>query len=272
MSKMPSKDKKYFVWLVIGVAVSWIGAWLLPITPLMKDLASIPGTFALIGALFQIFRDQAAHERQLLRDEAEHTRQLLRDEAANMRQIEREESAYQRDLIRQQTLEAFNIGAASHMADVVFDKHSQFCEEYLEEMYRVLETLFREGPDKAALEHCQRLYAVRRKYAAWVTSNLAAALDPYEKALRRIGAGAQYIEATRLTGDERRIKKIDEVDKLFAEVMGEWIDPEVDRDPERNTDFVMTKLRRILGIEELTEMRVRLVSRALQTSDQKRLS
>lgn len=267
MNDKLSNKRKLWGWLILVTVVSWGGAWLLPVTPLMKELASVPGAFALIGALFQILRDQAAHERQILRDEAEHTRQVVRDDAAHERQLQRDETAHRREHEIRRAQESFSLGATSHMANVVFDKHAAFCEDYLEEMHQTLETLFREGPTEAALVHCRKLFAVRRKYAAWVTSDLAAALDPYERALRGIGADAHFVEATRGTGDELRSKKIEEMYALFTAVVGEWATKGGERDPEKDTDLVMNKLRKILGIEELTTMRVRLVRRALLASE-----
>jgi hypothetical protein len=37
----------------------------------------------------------------------------------------------------------FTVGATSHMANVAFDKHVQFCEEYVEQVFKVMENLFR---------------------------------------------------------------------------------------------------------------------------------
>jgi len=261
-----SGSKWLYLWLFVIAAGSWVCAWLLPISVVMKELASVPGAFALIGAVFQLLRDQATHERQLLRDEAAHDRQVLRDDAAHDRQLLREEITHQHQCEIQRTQESFSLGATSHMANVAFDKHVAFCEEYLEEMHKIVITLFREGPDEAALDHCKKLYEIRRKYATWITRDLVAALTPYETALRTIGAAAHFVETTRLTGNERRNEKIDEMHRLFEAVLGEAVG-NGEPDPERDTDQVMGKLREILGIEELTLMRVRLVKRALKASE-----
>ena len=44
----------------------------------------------------------------------------------------------------------FTVGAASHMANVAFDKHVQFCEAYSGEMFSALTTLFARGPHAEA--------------------------------------------------------------------------------------------------------------------------
>ncbi len=219
-----------YILLGLVVVLSYLFARLFPVESALRAIASVPGAGALAIAAWQIFRDATAFERSLL---------------------------------LQRSQESFSLGATSHMAMVAFDKHVMFCEEYMEEMYKVLGTLFREGPTEEALKHSQILFDVRRKYAAWVTEDIARALDPYEKALREVGAGAHYVEATRLSGDERRSEAIDKMYRTYTAIMGAYVSGEA-RDPDRDADLVMGKLRSILGIEQLTQMRGVLVSRSLR--------
>ncbi|MBI4795496.1 MAG: hypothetical protein HY790_06595 [Deltaproteobacteria bacterium] len=65
---------------------------------LLREISKIPSVGALFVALFQLFRDEAAFEKQ---------RALQADQ------------------------QYFQIGATSHMANVAFDKHAAFSEEYI---------------------------------------------------------------------------------------------------------------------------------------------
>lgn len=191
-------------------------------------LAGIPLVGSVVAALFQIMRDQAAHERALL---------IL---AAQNR---------------------FSLGASSHMANVAFDKHVQFSEEYAQEAHKTLTTLFREGPTEEVLKHTRALYTLQQKYAVWLTVHIETELEAFEAALRRIGATAGYVYGT--SGAEDKQQKLDAMYRTFAEVMGfeEW-------QGERLTDHLavstmIRRLRSILGTEELTEMRTTIVSKAI---------
>ena len=95
----------------------------------IQFLAGIPLVGALVATLVQILRDQAAYERAML------------------------------VLVAQNR---FSLGASSHMANVAFDKHVQFSEEYAEEVYKALGTLFRKGPTPEVLQHTGTLYTPSR--------------------------------------------------------------------------------------------------------------
>jgi outer membrane PBP1 activator LpoA protein len=44
----------------------------------------------------------------------------------------------------QQTTD-LSVGVTSHMATVAFDKHIEFCEKYVKEMYKALDALIQDG-------------------------------------------------------------------------------------------------------------------------------
>lgn len=65
------------------------------------------------------------------------------------------------------------------MAQIAFDKHVEFCEKYIEEFFRALQTLSEQGqqtgfPEVAGLEQ------TRRKYAVWLTRTLDDSLQKLE--------------------------------------------------------------------------------------------
>ena len=58
------------VWTYLVLAVVFVGvmsiAYALPAQSILASIAGNVGVVALVGALFQLFRDQAAHEKALM--------------------------------------------------------------------------------------------------------------------------------------------------------------------------------------------------------------
>ena len=218
--------KKTYIALGVVFAASVTTALLLPFGETVRAIAAVPAIGSLFGALFQIARDRIAHERSLLILESQNS---------------------------------FSIGATSHMAGIAFDKYSEFCEEYVREMYEALTTLTREGPRKSALTHGDNLIKIRRKWAVWLTPAMDEALWHFEKALRTIGVDAHILETAPGSGEY-----IAEMYSTFARVIGleKWEGEQLT--DELTVTAVINQLRRILGTEELSRLRAELVTRALQ--------
>ena len=89
---------------------------------------------------------------------------------------------------RDEAKNRFTVGATSHMADVAFDKHVEFCEDYVAEMQRALTTLFRRGPHQEALIHADSLSIIRERWTVWLTPEIETELGKFEGALRTIGS------------------------------------------------------------------------------------
>ena len=149
----------------------------------------------------------------------------------------------------------FSIGAISHVAEVAFDKYALFCEEYVAEMFRTLTTLTRDGPGQTALPHASSLLEIRRKWALWLTPTLETELEPFETAIRKIGADAYLLEHA--PGEPGAIK---EMYSLFAKVLGfeRWEDKLLTGDV--TVTAVIKKLREVLGTDELNLLQSELVS------------
>jgi len=227
---------KLYLSLTIVFLLSFLGAWLLPINDIFKGIFATPALLAMIGALFQLTRDHAAHESKL-------------------------------DLQRKQQI--FNLGATSHMANVTFDKHVEFCEKYMSEVDCTISTLYREGSTEKALEHANNLYQLRRKYSAWITEEIGNQLAPFEDALRGIGAWEGYIQKT--SGDQRREAKRNErinyVHQTFCKVLGIEHDEPLCIDSEKidkyiSEEIVKKRIRQILDIEDIVNLRKGLIKEA----------
>lgn len=225
--------KNWTIYLGLGIVfTASMGAMALISAPdFVSGMIAVPGVGALLGALFQIARDAAAFEKQ---------KYLQADS------------------------QVFSLGATSHMSTVAFDKHVEFCEEYMAEVHETIALLFREGPTKEAMECAKKLYSLRQKFAAWVPKSISLKLDPFENAIRQIGA-KPLINALRNGDDEdARIKAIDEQFNLFANVLGmeKLSDNAPDQKEEIAVENVKEQIREILGITDLLEIRSFIIKRS----------
>lgn len=234
-----AKQNKIYTGITTVFVLAVLMYLFLPDTVFFQTLAAIPAFGALLAALFLMVRDYLANER---------AHQLLH--AKNH----------------------FIIGASSHMANVAFDKHVEFAEEYVKEAQETLRTLFREGPTAEMLKHSGELYAVQEKYVVWLTDSIEQELEKFESALRKIGAAAHLEDhAGDMPGKGARIE---EMYKTFAEVIGEktmgsdeWEGEKLSED--RAVSMLIRRLRSILGTEELTQLRRAIVTKAAADSNVK---
>ena len=229
------KKFSWFVLLIIG-SVSLGVTFFAPINDVYKGIASLPAVGALFAALFQILRDSIAHERSL---QLQEERQL------------------------------FNLGATSHMANTVFDKHVEFCEKYLAEVHQLVVTLTKSGPTQEALDHAGKLYTLRIEYTAWITQDIEDKLMPFEKAVRKIGENVYLLNA--LAGEEDRAgtrsKALKDMYYIFSSLM-DFSDVEV-IDEYDTVKAVKVKVREILNISELVNIREFLVNKAASVAANK---
>lgn len=175
---------------------------------------------------------------------------------------EREAARRSKDLqSRQQT---FTLGAMSHMANVVFDKHVDFGEKYLAEVHEALVTLWRHGPTQEALRHANNLYKIRVEYAAWITPSIEEKLTPFEQTFRSLGANHGLVEAMRTEADKNglRAKALDEMYSEFKKVLGFSEKP---KSSSKDKDFVARVkevVAEILQLDQLIEIRENLIRAA----------
>ena len=103
--------QKYGIFFLVYIA-SFASLYVLPASDLIKGFMAFPGSVALLGVLYQLWRDDRAHEREL------------------------ELQSKQQD---------FALGTASHMATVAYDKHVAFGEEYMERVQSGFQQLMNRG-------------------------------------------------------------------------------------------------------------------------------
>jgi len=119
------------------------------------------------------------------------------------------------------------------MATVAFDKHVAFCEEYLEEVYKALNTLIQDGTTEEPLD-TSRFSLIRQKWALWLTDEIEDRLDQFERRIAQIiGGAAQDVNADGVAVSN-----------------------------ERSISINIADLREILHTEKLTALRNDLVMRS----------
>jgi hypothetical protein len=218
--------------IITIAAFAFVVAFFLPTTELMKGFIATPGIFGLMGVLYQLIRDEASFERNKLIQGLQHS---------------------------------FGLGASSHMANTVFDKHVEFCEKYLEEVHVIADELFREGPTKGAVDFGNKLYTLKLEYALWLTDDVNDSLFTFEQGLRELGANQGFIDSTEGHKQhvEERQKRMNEVHKDYIKILN--FDGSEKPDPDFAVESVVRKARSILGLDDLVWLRRQIIKHAKES-------
>jgi len=215
MEKINFEIKNWLVYIIsiLVLVISFLFAYLLPVSEIFKGIVAIPGIGAMCLALYKSWKDEQLQNKQ----------------------------------------QDFILGTASHMAEIAYDKHVIFCEEYIERVEKGRQELFREGPSRNSINIGRELVNIRQKHSPWLTREIEDSLKPFEQALIKIGAQESLIDS--LTVDEQRSKVIEEVYKSFGLVLGHE-KPLNEIEANLHIDKVIEKIRNILGINILTKLRL----------------
>ncbi|MEX2488128.1 MAG: hypothetical protein WD356_01215 [Pseudomonadales bacterium] len=218
-----------YLGLSVLASVSIAVAVLAPIADFIKGMIVMPGVGAMLGILVQLARDSIEFERE---------KYLQLDQ------------------------QIFTLGANSHMSTAAFDKHVEFCEKYMQEVHETVRLLLQEGPTEEAMKAARKLFGIKRDYAAWTPKSVALELEPFEDAVNRIGALTHLANIS--SKDESVQQALDESYAIFAEVLG--LERLRETDPEQRKELanenVKEKVRGILGINELFEIRKFIIERS----------
>ena len=207
--------------ILFGVfSLSLFCSYLLPIPNLIKVIYSSPAVIALLGILYRLFLD---------------------------------EIQYQKQLAMQKDQQSFEIGTTSHMADILFDKHVNFCEEYISHFQNVLAVLFREGPSEIALTLASELVQIRLKHATWLTEEIDLKLESFEKTLRKIGASAHFYSVD--PGGANSAGAVDLMFDEFKNIFDLANNREEIKDKKVAEYEIVKHLLQILRVEELSSLR-----------------
>lgn len=228
IKKYINKNRSQSVYIIL--VASFFGAYFLPINELLRGLVTLPGIGSMCYVLFQIFRD---------------------------------DWQYYKDIDIQNRQQNFLLSTSSHIAEVVYDKHVIFCEEYVERVQRGRQELFRDGASPNAMSIGTDLVRIRHRHSAWLTDEIENHLKPFEKTLIKIGSDENFLRMTASQGmDDRKKKIIDELFRSFGLVLGHekaLNDDEADI----HIDKIIDKIRGVLGIKIMTELRSEAIQVAI---------
>ncbi|HEY4903495.1 MAG TPA: hypothetical protein VIH89_08495 [Candidatus Sulfotelmatobacter sp.] len=140
------------------------------------------------------------------------------------------EFSHQRSVLLAEMQNVFSMGANSHMAMVVFDKHIGFCEEYVQAVSNALYALMQEGMKDKPLD-AKEFFRIRQKWVLWLGLEIEARLDQFERGV----ADAQGVDAN-----------------------GAPVSNEI------HVRTLIADLREVLGAEKLTTLRNDLLVRSMK--------
>lgn len=223
-----------FVFLAAVLAV-WFGS------PELKQAGGQTLTTSLIGFLTTFLLNVNAKERERVQKLHEAERAML----------------------TQQLEHAFSVGSSSHMANVAFDKHVNFCEAYAAELRKTLAGLLDHKRRSEAFDQAKRLTALRQAQALWLTKQMEAPLEKIERKLRWIGGGHLIADESGAPEAERNEVR-QKISELFIEVLGEELGREPESD-EISIGNIVRGLGRVLGVDDLTQLRQKILRNAAAT-------
>ena len=225
----------HYLLLTLVFIASMVAAFAIQADDGLKALLAAPGVASLFLALFQIARDQSAFER---------TSHLQSDQ------------------------QIFALGANSHMAELAFDKHVEFCERYMAELHEVIGALFREGTSPKASDKAMSLANIRREFAAWITKSISLKLEPFENAIWEIGTDSHLVRSLGSSDHESRSRAIERSHAKLMNVIGlKGSETHPEHDPAIAAENVKEQVRSILGIDELTRVREFIIRRSIAFID-----
>lgn len=100
------------------------------------------------------------------------------------RRIERLKADWNKEL--QESQNRFSIGVNSHQAQIGFDKRAEFCERYMEEALRILNT--RNAADRFVAFDTARLVEIRHRGAIWLPKRDFDEFKVFEESLANAAA------------------------------------------------------------------------------------
>jgi hypothetical protein len=208
---------KFFVILFAIFVVSF--CFFVATNGFVRELASIPIIGTLMVLLWKVIEAEVSHQRRIMQAEIQNS---------------------------------FLYGSTSHMAQVAFDKHVLFCEEYIKEVSDTIWTLFAQGATPEALNHRDKLHLIKEKHLLWLTPEIEGQLLKFEKAIGKLGANAML---ARDNPREIDMNEIHEMHRILHEVMGieQWRGETLSK--ELSHQAIINHLRTVLGIESLTKLR-----------------
>ena len=211
---------------LIGILSFFAGKWL-P-TEFLQNLSGVPRVGALAAALFRLIRDQLKHED---------------------------------DVRLQSHQQHFDVGITSHMANIAFDRHVQFCEEYIKALQVGMTEMWENGPSPQCITFWNQLANIRLSFRTWIVFADDSPVMKFEKALREVG-GIAILHKDMEQG-EARAQKIKEMYDIFEQIADLPTKPS-DTYGTLAAGRIMDYLQDSLGAKELAQLRSTLIKDAIK--------
>lgn len=154
----------------------------------------------------------------------------------------------------QESDQAFNIAAGSHMAIKVFDNQVEFSKKYMEKAVEAFTKLRVMSEYSSAIDYSQQLTQIRADYGLWLSLEIDKDLSIFEYYLKQIGVNQQLIKVPEgeFSDDDFKRERVQELMDLLAAFMNP---SENTRFTEMKISYVIDCLRSILGVQELVMLR-----------------
>ncbi|MBC8659587.1 hypothetical protein H1X88_22820 [Vibrio parahaemolyticus] len=171
--------------------------------------------------------------------------------------LEKFKKDIQSELQREQ--QVYNLGAMSHMATTVFDKHAEFSEKYIEKVMECFYFLRSSQESEKAIGYAGDLTKLRFQYAAWLTCDIDEQLLTFENKLRKIGTNSELMKTPKNTGtnQEFRDEKARELGDLLTAFTA-W-NENIPEHREVQLDYIQNAIRDVLGVNKLVYLRELIV-------------
>lgn len=212
---------------IFVIVVSLAIVYSAPINEIIRTISILPAVGGMLAILFQLVRDDAAHQRK---------KELLQNE------------------------QMYNFSASSHIANTVFDKQVLFCEEYIRLVLESFKSLQGKKNWSEAHSFARDLTMLRLKNMCWLTAEIDRNLHAFEQKLRTVGAGSDYLSISKVNGGDEKHR--DAVAREMLEIKSAFMDVlRVSGNQKEASLLTLSKnLRKIMGVEELAHHKNRIIS------------
>ncbi|EHK2875280.1 hypothetical protein J7X17_004681, partial [Vibrio parahaemolyticus] len=218
---------KFYIYLCGIAVISLCVVFFAPINEVFRGIAATPAVGSLVAALYQLVRDNAAHERS----------QELNLQKQNLA-----------------------LASSSHMANAVFDKQAEFSDKYVKLVLKAFNELSTKTQYEDARGFATDLTILRLEYMNWLTEEIDTNLESFEGQLRRLGVNSLYIKSPK--GEGTIQKHRDDATREMLEIHSAFVFF-LDKSTHDHGASLVTlskKMRTILGVEELAHHKNRILS------------
>jgi hypothetical protein len=160
------------------------------------------------------------------------------------------------NLSMQRDSQEFEATSASYISDRLFDKMSDFSDEYSRKIIEITKHIWSHWPDREALNYGHELADIRYKFCAWLPVETSKRLENWlEAELRKIWAWVMTLETLWVWPHRTKIV-YENHDLILKIISNEW-----QQDDSIHYWDVIDFLHKTLGIKKMFKLRERVFSK-----------